>query len=35
LFLYYEIAAPGVFIDQSNFEPEAMLQERLRFLTAR
>jgi AcrR family transcriptional regulator len=34
LFLYYEIAAPAMFLDQSGVGPEAMMQERLRFLTA-
>lgn len=34
LFLYYEIAAPAMFLDSSNVDPDALLHERLRFLTA-
>ena len=35
MYLYYEIAAPGMFFDRTNADPEALLQERLRLLTAR
>jgi hypothetical protein len=34
LFLYYEIASPAMFLDPSEIEAEAMLQERLGLLTA-